>query len=145
MYERILVPTDGSTDAMRGARHAVDLAAEVGAQIHALYVVEGGGNPWRSESMEDQMDDARAYGEEVTGEVAELARDAGVEVVQATSVGEKVARKINEYVAEEDVDIVVMGSGYYGQMGGLLGGTADKVVRSAEVPVLTVRRVVEED
>lgn len=140
MYDTILVPTDGSTEAEKGARHAVDLASAVGATLHALYVIEEGGNPWMSEPMEDQTERARAYGDEITGDVAEMASAAGVECVTATSVGPNVHEKINDYVEEEDVDLVVIGSGYHGQIGGLLGSVADKVLRSAEVPVLTVRR-----
>lgn len=140
MYETILVPTDGSTEAEKGARHGVDLAASLGATLHALYVVEEGGNPWESEPMEDQLDRAKAYGEEITDEVGDLARAAGVEFVGAIKVGPDVHEKILEYAEEEGVDLVVMGSGYHGQIGGLLGSTADKVLRSAEIPVLTVRR-----
>lgn len=140
MYDTILVPTDGSKEAEKGARHAVDLAAAIGATLHALYVVEEGGNPWMSEPMEDQLERAREYGQEVTGDVGEQAEAAGVAFESEVKVGPAVHEKINEYIEEADVDLVVMGSGYHGQIGGLLGSTADKVLRSAEVPVLTVRR-----
>lgn len=140
MYENILVPTDGSKEAKKGEAHAVDLAAAIGSTVHALYVVEEGGNPWMSEPMEDQLDRARSYGEEITGEVGEAAAAAGVEFVSGVKVGPAAHEKIIEYAEEEDADLIVMGSGYHGQIGGLLGSTADKVLRSAEVPVLTVRR-----
>lgn len=140
MYDQILVPTDGSKEALEGARHGVDLAAALGSTVHALYVVEEGGNPWLSESMEDQSERAREYGEETTGEVAEMAADAGVESVTAVKVGPAVYKKINEYATENGVDAIVMGTGYRGSMGGLLGSTAEKVVRTSEIPVTTIRR-----
>lgn len=140
MYERILIPTDGSTKAMKGAEHGVDLAAAVGAEVHALYVIEEGGNPWMSESMDDQMDRAREYGEEVTGEVGELAAEAGVDFVSAVETGPSVAKKVAEYGEEEDMDLVVMGSGYRGRIGGMLGSTAEKVLRSTSLPVTVLRR-----
>lgn len=140
MYERILIPTDGSNDAKKGARHGVDLAAALGSTVHALYVIEEGGNPWLSEPMEDQMRRAREYGDELTGEVADVAADAGVECVTATKVGPAVHEKIDDYVEENDIDAIVMGTGYRGSIGGLLGSTAEKVVRTANVPVTTVRR-----
>lgn len=140
MYETILVPTDGSKEAEKGVRHAVELAESIGATLHALYVVEEGGNPWESEPMEDQLDRAKEYGEGITGDVGERAEAAGVEFVGAIKVGPAVHEKIIDYVEDEGVDLIVMGSGYHGQIGGLLGSTADKVLRSAEVPVLTVRR-----
>lgn len=140
MYERILVPTDGSVDAERGARHGVDLAAALGATVHALYVVEEGGNPWMTESMDDQLDRAREYGAGVTAEVAELAEAAGVECVTATTVGPAVYERINDYVEEEGIDAIVMGAGYRGKLGGLLGSTAERVVRTASVPVTVLGR-----
>lgn len=140
MYDTILVPTDGSTEADKGARHAVDLAAALGATLHGLYVVEEGGNPWESESMEDQLARAEEYGQGVLDEVGAMAADAGVTFESEVRIGPAVHEKIVDYADEAGVDLIVMGSGYHGQIGGLLGSTADKVLRSAEVPVLTVRR-----
>jgi nucleotide-binding universal stress UspA family protein len=37
------------------------------------------------------------------------------------------------------MDAIVMGSAYRGKLGNLLGGTTDKVVRTATVPVVTQR------
>lgn len=140
MYQHILVPTDGSTEAEKGVAHALELAASIDATIHALYVVEKGGNPWLSESMEDQMDRAREYGQEITDDVADRAADAGVDAVTAVRVGPDIHVKINEYAEEEDVDLIVMGSGYHGKFGGLLGSTTEKLLRSADVPVTTISR-----
>jgi nucleotide-binding universal stress UspA family protein len=39
MYERILVPTDGSSGVERAVEHAVDLARTYGAELHVLNVV----------------------------------------------------------------------------------------------------------
>ena len=140
MYEAILVPTDGGSDARKGAEHAIDLAAALGSTVHAVYVIQEGTNPWDSRSLDDQMGEARAYGDDLTAEVARMAADAGVECVTETLVGPSVAERLNEYVDEEDVDAIVMGSGFRGSMGGVLGSTADKVLRTARVPVTVLRR-----
>jgi nucleotide-binding universal stress UspA family protein len=140
MYETILVPTDGSTEAEKGAREGVSLAAALGATLHGLYVVEEGTNPWESEAIEDQLDRAREYGQGILDELGAQASDAGVTYESEVSVGPAPHEKIIEYAEEADADLIVMGSGYHGQIGGLLGSTADKVLRSAEIPVLTVRR-----
>ena len=140
MYETILVPTDGSTDADRGVEHGIELAAVMGATVHALYVIEEGSNPWDRDSLDDQLDRAREYGEQITAEVVELAAEAGVDCVTATAIDPHVHDAINEYVEEENVDAIVMGSGFRGSMGDLLGSTADKVLRTATVPVTVLRR-----
>lgn len=140
MYDEILIPTDGSTEAEKGEDHGVELAAAVGARVHALYVVEEGGNPWMRNAMEDQLGEARAYGNEITGDVAEYADELGVESVTAIEVGPDVHEEICDYVEEHDIDLIVMGSGYRGQIGGMLGGTAEKILRTVEIPVTTLRR-----
>lgn len=140
MYDDILVPTDGSSDARKGAEHAVELAAALGSTVHALYVIEEGTNPWDPASLDEQLDQAREYGEEITGEVADMAAEAGVECVTNTAVGAQVSEAINDYVEEEGMDTIVMGSGFRGSMGGVLGSTADKVLRTARVPVTVLRR-----
>ncbi|MEF8827913.1 MAG: universal stress protein [Halolamina sp.] len=140
MYENILIPVDGSDEAEKGIKHGIELAAAVGATVHGLYVIEEGGNPWLNEPMDDQMDSAREYGNDITGSVADRAADAGVESVTAVEVGTDVAKKINEYAVEEGNDVIVMGSGYKGKIGSLLGSTAEKVLRSSEIPVITLRR-----
>ena len=40
MIKKILVPTDGSENALVGARYAVALAKQYGAQLHGLHVVD---------------------------------------------------------------------------------------------------------
>lgn len=143
MYDTILVPVDGTTEGEKGARHAVGLAASLGSTLYGLYVVEEGGNPWESESMDEQLTDAEEYGRGILDDVGAAASDAGVDYTSEVAVGPHVHEKILDYAEEVDADLIVMGSGYHGQYGGLLGSTADKVLRGSPIPVLTVRR--EED
>lgn len=139
MYDNILVPTDGSSTAERGENHAIELAAALDATIHGLYVIEEGGNPWMSESMEDQQDRARSYGQELLDDLGARAEDAGVDFVSEVMVGPDVYKKITEYVDEEGMDTVIMGTGYRGKFGGFLGSTAENVIRTSNVPVTAVR------
>jgi nucleotide-binding universal stress UspA family protein len=140
MYDTILVPTDGSSTAEKGENHAIELAADLDSTIHGLYVVEEGGNPWMSESMDDQLDRARSYGQELLDEFGSRAQDAGVDFNSEIKVGPDVYEKINEYAEEEQLDAIVMGTGYRGRFGGFLGSTAEHVIRTSNVPVTTVRK-----
>lgn len=139
MYDTILVPTDGSSTATVGERHAIDLASAMGSTVHAVYVIEEGGNPWRSESMDDQMDEARAYGQDVLDDVVAMGREEGVDVVTGIEVGPDVWREIHDYVEDEGIEAVVMGTGYRGKIGAILGSTAERVIRTAGVPVTVVQ------
>lgn len=146
MYEHILVPYDGSEEAQKGAEHAIDLAAALGSTVHGLYVMDLPGTP-RALSIRDDEEqirkEYREYGEQVLGELGEMASQAGVNYesdIKSGSVSEEVVR----YADDEGMDVVVMGSGYRGKIGTLLGGKADKVVRTSPVPVITRRMRVDE-
>lgn len=141
MYDRILVPTDGSEQAKKGINHAIELAAALDATIHALYVIDLPGVP-RALSLRDDEEEMRKryreYGAEVTGAVRDLASEAGVECVTAMVTG-SVHEEIADYAEEEKIDVIVMGTAYRGKVGALLGGDAEKVVRTSTIPVTTVR------
>ncbi|WP_255192041.1 universal stress protein [Natronobeatus ordinarius] len=146
MYDRILVPTDGSEQAIAAIDDGIELAQLTGATIHALYVVEpiplgrfpagieAAGSDW-----DDVVDEQKSEGKRAVETIAERAADAGVDVVEAIEHG-KPSVKILEYVDDQDVDAIVMGT--HGRTGAgrlMLGSVAEKVVRQSEVPVLTVR------
>lgn len=146
MYDTILIPYDGSDEGRKGAEHGIDLAAELGSSIHALYVVDLPGVP-RSVYLRDDEEEMREryhnYGEEVTEEIADLAAERGVECTTAIRTG-SVSETIVEYAEDEGLDAIVMGSAYRGKLGSLLGSTMEKVVRSATVPVITHRMQADE-
>jgi nucleotide-binding universal stress UspA family protein len=146
MYDNILIPFDGSDEALRGAEHGIGLAAAVGATVDALYVIDLPGAP-RTVYVRDDEDELReeyrAYGEQVTSEVADMAAEAGVECTTAIRSGAP-AEEIVDYAEEEDVDAIVLGSAFQGKFRAVLGGTSDKVVRTAKVPVITTRMGVDD-
>ena len=138
MYERILLPTDGSEGNNRAVRQAIDLAAETGAELHVLFVVEE--MPYAPEMMDDRVEARlREIGEEAIEDIRTRTEDAGVEL--RTAIEEGVPhRSILECVDAEDVDLIVMGTqGRSGLDRYLLGSVTERVVRGADIPVLTVR------
>lgn len=77
-------------------------------------------------------------GHTATKAVAKRAFDAGVDVVREIRWGDPSAA-ILAYAVENDVDLIVMGThGRTGYERYLLGSVAEKVVRIAPIPVLTV-------
>jgi nucleotide-binding universal stress UspA family protein len=92
---------------------------------------------------EEMRERYREYGEEVTDELAEMAADGGVDCVTAIKSG-SVHEEVVDYAEDEDIDLIVMGTGFRGKVGAILGGTAEKVVRTSTTPVTTIRRRIDE-
>ncbi|WP_205628411.1 universal stress protein [Haloprofundus marisrubri] len=140
MYDRILVPTDGSEGVERAICHALDLAEAHGATIHAIYVVNTAsyaGLPM--ESSWDGIDEMlRSDAEAALEDVRRLADERGVSV-EAAVVDGSPSREIVSYAEREGCDLIVMGTHGRGGIDRLLlGSVAEKVVRGSNVPVLTV-------
>ncbi|MFW5949584.1 MAG: universal stress protein, partial [Halolamina sp.] len=131
-YQGMLLPTDGSDTATRAARHGIDFAAELGAEVHVLTVTDGS---LVGTSAGDEQD---AAAEEVTSEIVDAAEGKGVDVTAHVEAGDP-DEAILACVDREDLDAVVMGAtGRHGLDRVLLGSVAEKTVRSADVPVITV-------
>ncbi|WP_336023699.1 universal stress protein [Halobellus salinisoli] len=146
MYDQILIPYDGSDEAEKGAKHGIELAAALGSTVHGLYVIDLPGTPRALALRDDEekmREDYRRYGDEVLSELSEMGEEHGVDVVTETRTGTP-SEEIVDYAKDEGMDAIVMGSAYRGKIGGLLGGTMDKVVRSATVPVVSQRMRMEE-
>ena len=139
-YDNILIPTDGSEQAANAVEEGIRMATEFDATVHALHAVdefEAKVVPITGE-QEAKREEYVAHGEEITGEVAELAAEAGLDTVTAVEVG-IVHRKIRDYVADNDIDLVVIGSRGLGAVEELvLGSTADKMIRLVNEPVTVV-------
>ena len=163
MYDDVLYPTDGSDGAEAALANARDLAETYDATVHVLYVaprltphglasdvevVEGGGMIGDPEGGDGGMMADRTRDDESQTAV----RSQGMELVEsvANRLGDVRTRTevrggtpyevILDYVDEHDVDLVLMGThGRTGLDRYLLGSVTEKVVRTADVPVLTVR------
>jgi nucleotide-binding universal stress UspA family protein len=142
MYDRILVPTDGSEGTRGAVAHAIDIANAYGASLHALYVVdEDVGVDSAVVGTLDALEDA---GERAIDDVVQQAEAAGIGTVEGTVASGTPHRAVLDYADEHDVDLVVMGThGRTGLDRYLLGSVTEKVVRLSEVPVLTVPMPVE--
>lgn len=146
MYNRILIPTDGSPPAKVAVDHAIELAAIHDAEVHTLFCVEPiplgkipAGTRAASADYGEVLERLREAGHHVVDEVTEQATDAGVDVVGDVIHGHP-GDEIIDYVDDHGIDLVVMGTkGRTGAERFVLGSVAEKVVRRCPVPVLTVR------
>ncbi|WP_132058697.1 universal stress protein [Halorussus amylolyticus] len=137
MYDTILFPTDGSDGTAAALENALDVAESYDATVHALYVADTGQYSTVT-TDEGTQDVLMKEGEDIVGHVAERGRDRGVEVEDVVLQGDPY-ETIRDYIEEYDVDLVVMGThGRRGVERVLIGSLTEKVVRTADVPVLTV-------
>ena len=139
MYDRILLPTDGSQANRRAVEQAIGLARETGAELHVLFVVED--MPYAAEMMDDQVEARlRTLGEQSVEDIRTMAIEEGVEVESAIRQGAP-HTTILGYADEANVDAIVMGTqGRSGLDRYLLGSVTERVVRTSDIPVLTVRK-----
>lgn len=139
--QRILLPTDFSDTAQHALDYAAEMAERFGASVHVLHVVaDPTPQDWAvgaaalvvSDLLKTWKDDAeRRLGEISLG---------GVETVRAVSVGHAFV-EILQYATDNAIDLIVMGTHGRGPVKHLLlGSVAEKVVRKAPCPVLTVRQ-----
>lgn len=138
MYERILVPTDGSTVAAAAADAGVELARRFGAEIHAVNVVGTGDGPLGG--GDERGDELVSLGREAVAAVEERAADAGIETTTAVvEDADPIHRVLLEYADDHGVDAIVMGT--YGRSGldrFVVGSVAERTLRESPVPVVTV-------
>lgn len=132
--EHVLLATDGSAGADRAVDHGLSLAAGLGATVHALSVVDDG--TLAAVRFDDEADAAAT---EAVERLVSAAENRGVtDVVRRVERGSPF-ESIRDDIEANDVDPVVLGTtGRRGTERILLGSVAEKTVRSAPVPVITV-------
>jgi nucleotide-binding universal stress UspA family protein len=142
---KILHPTDFSECAAQAQATAVDLAGKLGAEIVLLQVLVQ--TPLYGESIlnmpkvQSVYDAQRKWTEETLEARADDLRRRGLKASWRAQVGVPF-EEIVKVAEEEHADMIVMGThGRSGLGRALLGSVAERVVRLAPCPVLTVRPV----
>ncbi|HLA41285.1 MAG TPA: universal stress protein [Candidatus Glassbacteria bacterium] len=146
---KILFPSDFGESAEEALRYASMLASEYGAELTIMHVVslfgEGPG------LTERQISEMQHYAEQFSQQLHDEAEEIIDKTIEDHREGDLVMKKlvvrgisahqlIIQVAAEQEFDLVVMGT--YGRGGVshmLFGSTAEQVVRLAPCPVLTVR------
>ena len=142
-FHRILVPTDFSTCAEAAWSLARRLAGATGAELVLAHVLvetplyaEG---PFSMDRAQHVYEAARKWGEEALEDWVAKSRSggSGARAVMRTGVP---YQEIVALADGEQADLIVIGThGRGGIDRALLGSVADRVVRLAPCPVLTVR------
>lgn len=155
---KILLATDGSTQAELAAQTAVDLAQKTDSELHVIHALDGASTallyPEATDPEGVEMPDpileeeterrAEQRGREVLDEEVQRVRSSGGTVAQTHLIMGDVAREIVHLAEDMRAGLIVMGSrGRGGMRRALMGSVSDSVVRHAHCPVLVVRHVEE--
>lgn len=139
-YENILIPTDGSPAATYAAEHVVEFAAALDATVYVLSVVNDTalGPDVRSTVFGKESE---AVANDAVDTVVSAAETQGVtNTVRHVEHGAPTEVILNS-IQSNDVHAVGMGTtGRRGTDRILLGSVAEKTVRSAPVPVMTIAK-----
>lgn len=142
MFDTVVIATDGSQSAQRAVSVAFSLAMRFEASIHACYVVDEGEVASTPEAVREEMEAAlEEAGDQALSFVEERAELENGEVVTEVREGAP-AEELVSYAEIVDADVLATGTrGRHGEHGFLLGSVAEAIVRSAPMPVLTVRQL----
>ncbi|MGQ4555042.1 universal stress protein [Halobellus sp. GM3] len=144
MFERILLPTDGTDSMDAVVETAADIAGRRDATVYVLYVVDDRAFLTLQEEMKtDVLEELTGEGEAATDRAATRLRDAGIAVETAIGQGDP-ADEILAYAEEIDADLITMGTRRGDYANNLMGSVSQKVVARASAPVLTTNLAAEE-
>ena len=147
MYQKILVPVDGSSTSLRGLSEAIKLAKSTGATLRLIHIVnelviDSGFTTGGPKYYGAIIEGLREGGKQILGDAEKVVRAQGValESELIETIGGRAAEAIVSQATQWGADLIVMGtSGRRGLRRLALGSDAEMVLRHAPVPVLMVR------
>jgi nucleotide-binding universal stress UspA family protein len=140
--KKILVPTDFSPCSQAAVRHGFELARTFDATVHLLHVVEDPNtSAWVQGFPIPVVEILEHFQEEARNRLLASVRESDrSRVVVSCPIAAPVA-EILRYAQDESIDLIVMGTHGRGFVAhALIGSIAERVVRRAPCPVLTVRQ-----
>lgn len=144
MYQRILVPIDGSATSERALDEAIKFAQQQNSRIELVHVLE---DIWYFDNENylnyaELVQTMRYSGEKILAQAQNKFLQAGVmvDIRLLEAQGERVANVIINEAKNSLADLIIIGThGRSGFSRMLLGSIAEGVVRTAHIPILLIR------
>ncbi|MFY3551543.1 universal stress protein [Achromobacter insolitus] len=146
MYQKILVPIDGSPTSEQGLKEAIRIAQATHARLRLIHVIDELSFAVTVDAYSyhagELLDLIRKNGAKVLDTALQKVKAAGVEA--DTVLYENLDRTVKQRVLDEALawraDLIVIGThGRRGPSRLMLGSSAEGIMRGAVVPVLLVR------
>ena len=139
--KQVLVPTDFSETSEEALAYARALADAFKAKLHVLHVIpDPYSQTWSMEATGEAMPELLKTWEQDARKRLDQLKTDDVETEVVTQIGHPFVQIIR-YARDHDIDLIVMGTHGWGAIAHmLLGSVAERVVRKAPCPVLTVRQ-----
>ncbi len=151
MFKRIILATDGSGNARRATRVAVELARQTGSELIVVHAIPPALMPMTAPLpptagtfgafVDEYYKRSREEGKRLTREVVDLAEQRGVEArAEIMDAPESVVEQLVDSAKNEKADLIVAGTrGLSGFRKLLLGSVSGGLVSHAPCAVLIVR------
>ncbi|HEY5749854.1 MAG TPA: universal stress protein [Chryseolinea sp.] len=142
--KKILVPCDFSKPAINAFRFALDIAFQSGGSVHLVNVIE---LPILHDTLimpvlnfeQELLDDLKENAGKSFAKIIAKYKPNEVVVKTVVEFG-SVHAKIHDYIVEQGIDLVVMGShGASGAREVFIGSNAERIVRNSKAPVLVLK------
>jgi universal stress protein A len=141
--QRILLPTDFSTNSATATKYACEFATKFDAELHLMHTLEV--HPAATPefamglALPSHIAESRAAAEKALTGVLDPQWSAGRKVIHAILEGSPKV-EIVRYARKQNIDLIVLSThGRTGLAHVIVGSVAENVVRTAPCPVLTVR------
>jgi nucleotide-binding universal stress UspA family protein len=144
VFQKLLIPLDGSPFGELTLNYARSLAQHYQSQILLLHVVSSG---WEGEMRAEMPSAERTTQTHETHDATDYLRekeralrDEGFVVTAVIRKGEPVHEKVLETAVSENADTIIMSThGFTGLKRLMFGNVAEKVLSRAQIPVLLIR------
>lgn len=142
MFSKIMIPTDGSILGEIAATEGIRMAGKLGAEVVIIHIVREYDKSGMSKSMSkaEYEEAAKIAGRKILLPLEELATKSKVKFTTILGMANHIALAVVREAKECGCDLIFIGSNGCGGWDHLLvGSVSNKVLASAEIPVLVYR------